>query len=327
MSQIATETAYPPIQTESESGEAIVGKDELGSGAIIPTKTGEKIHPIERAHVPVEVNNLLSMLTAGIQRGGLPYIIYGGLPFELSGFAISQLMMAVKYKLAPYLNCIQDTLGLVSTEFIHQFRQGGGKVTLSTTDKYTKGEFFMEEYTKQDVPMVTFVEVTLPLGTPQDKVQQMLMARQALQPPALLSRETLWEDFLDVEDSDLEYDRIIKDMTSELPAVKIIGVVEDLRNRALAAHTAGDIEGARILMGYANMLLQQLANMAGGGQGAGQGEAGAGQAGRLPGGGRLVPGQAEQKAAAGMAQPGTRGAGGGGTPPVKGTRQIPGGRG
>ena len=270
MSQIASESAYPPLQTESETGEAIVGKDDLGTGAVIPTKIGERIHPIERTTVPIEVNNILSMLTAGIQRGGLPYIIYGGLPFELSGFAISQLMMAVRYKLAPYTNCIQDTLSLVSTEFLHQFKAGGGKVTLSTVEKYTKGEFFMEEYMRQDIPEVTYVEVTLPLGTPQDKLQQMLIARQAMQPPALLSRETLWEDLLDIEDYDLEYKRIIKDATGELPAVKMISIIEDLRKRAMDAYNEGRQDDSRVLINYANVLFQQLQQGSSGAQGGGQ---------------------------------------------------------
>ena len=254
--QIIADTAYPPIKTATASGEPIIGKDDMGSGVVIPTKIGEEIVPMQYAGAPIEVNTVLSILSGCVQRGGMPYVIYGGLPFELSGFAISQLMAAVQYKISPYIKTMEQVLARLCNVFIEEFRLHGKALTLSVARR--PGEFYVEDFTKSDIPIVRFVEVTIPSGTPQDKMQQILTARQALQPPAVLSKQTLWENYMDVEDSQLEMDRILDDQIRELPVVKMLEVVEDLRVRALEAFNAGNQEEARVLNGYAQMILNQL---------------------------------------------------------------------
>jgi len=277
--QIIADTAYPPIRTASASGEAIIGKDDLGSAVVIPTKIGEEIATIQYAGAPIEVNTLLSIITGCTQRGGLPYVIYGGLPFELSGFAISQLMAAIQYKVSPYMKTMEQTLAKLCRFFIEQFRLKGKTVELSVATK--PGQFFVEEFNKSDIPLVRFVEVTIPRGTPQDKMQQILTARQALQPPAVLSRETLWEDFMDIEDIGLEKKRISEDLTADLPVVKLLEVAENMRKQAANAYARGDVEGTRILLGYAQVIINQLSATAKGqqtpqGEGALPGSAGQG---------------------------------------------------
>lgn len=286
--QIAADTAYPPIQTATASGEAIFGKDDLGSGVVIPTKIGEEIKPFQYAGAPIEVNTLLSIISGATQRGGLPHVIYGGLPFELSGFAISQLLAAVQYKVSPYMLTMQQILGKIFNVFIEEFRRKGKEVTLSVSDKH--GQFFVEEFAKAEIPKVQFIEVTIPQGTPQDKMQKILTARQALTPPALLSKHSLWEDYLDVEDPQLEDERILQDQVNDLPAVKLLRVVDDLRKRAAEANTAGNAEEARTLMGYAQLIIGQLTQQI---QGGAQGGGGAypGSAGQGFRQGRVTPEQ------------------------------------
>ena len=287
--QIIADTAYPPLQTATASGEALFGKDDLGSGVVIPTKIGEEIKPIQYAGAPIEVNTVLSILSGCVQRGGLPYVIYGGLPFELSGFAISQLIAAIQYKVSPYVKTIEQVLDKICNVFIDQFRQKGKTVTLSVSSK--PGQFFVEEFAKADIPKVRFIEVSIPQGTPQDKMQKILTARQALQPPALLSRESLWEDFLDVEDTKLEEERILRDQVNDLPVVKLLKVADDLRKRAIAASNAGNIEEARVLMGFAQVVIGQLTQaQQGGGQPQGGG-AYPGSAGQGFRSGRITPEQ------------------------------------
>jgi len=272
LTQIVADTAYPPIVTQTSSGEAILGKDDLGSGVVIPTKEGEKIETLKYAGTPVEVNTLLSMFSGAVQRGGLPYVIYGGLPFELSGFALSQLMGAIQYKVSPYVNTMQQVLGRLATEFVEQFRHHGKTVSLSIKDK--TNQFFMEEFARKEIPEISFVEVNISTSAPQDKMQQILMAKQAVTPPKILSRQTLWESVvpdLGVDDSDLELDRIMGDETSELPIVKMLNMAEELRKRSLEAFQRGDVDGSKILMSYAQLIINQLAQGAQGGGGQAQG--------------------------------------------------------
>jgi hypothetical protein len=261
MMQIVAETAYPPIIDYTETGRTTLKKQDMGSGVIIPKRINEKLEAFKMAATPVEVNTLMSLLGAHAQRGGLPYMTYGGVPFELSGFAISQLLAAIRYKVGPYITAMESAISMISREFLRQYKAGGfSKIKLTTLnpDKPQKGQFYMEEFKPSDVPDVTYVEVTVPITTPTDRVQQLLMARQALAPPQLLSRETLWEDFLDVQDSDLEYQRIIGDQVNELPIMKMIAVLEELKQRVIDARNEGNIPVAEALNRYIMMIEMQL---------------------------------------------------------------------
>lgn len=259
MMQIVMDTAYPTVLDYTETGKGKIRKEDMGAGAIIPRKIAEKLEAFKIASTPVEVNTILSLLGQTKQRGGLPDLTYGGLPFELSGFAINQLMSAVRYKLAPYLTATQNILAKVCMEILHQYKRGRfPKVKLVTTDISSKGQFFMEEFSTSDIPEVTFVEVTLPISTPVDKSQQILMAKQALTPPQLLSRETLWEDFLNVQDAEMEYSRIIDDQLQELPFIKNLAILERLNERVTRAEQAGDVAQANTLRKYIMFLEMQL---------------------------------------------------------------------
>ena len=295
--QIVSDTAYPPIVTQTPDGSPVLTKDDLGSGIVIPTRVDETIETLKYAGTPIEVNTLLSILTGCVQRGGLPYVIYGGLPFELSGFALSQLMAAIQYKISPYVRAMEQVLSRLAVEFIEQFHEYGKTISLAVREK---GKYYVEDFTKADIPKVRFVEARVLTGSPQDKMQEILAARQALQPPALLSRETIWEDHLEVEDPKLEYDRIIADQVNELPITKLLKVADEMRKRALAAHEAGNTEEARVFIGYAQVIINQLTqNMQSGGQeSGGQGSGGgaySGSAGQGVRTGRVTP---EQEAAA-----------------------------
>lgn len=279
LTQIVADTAYPPIITQTPTGEGIIGKDDLGSGVVIPTKEGEKIETLKYAGSPIEVNNLLSMFSGAVQRGGLPYVIYGGLPFELSGFALSQLMGAVQYKISPYVNTMQQVLSRLSTEFVEQFRQHGKTVSLNIKNK--TNQFFMEEFTRKDIPVISYVDVVVSTSAPQDKMQQILMGKQAVSPPRILSLKTLWETVLPelgIDDSDLELKRITEDETGELPFVKMLKMAEEMRKKSEEAYQRGETESSKVLMAYAQLIINQL--MQGAQQGGQQGAQGGQQGGQ-----------------------------------------------
>ena len=268
MMQIVAETAYPALQTTSPTGEGFIGKDDLGTGVIIPTRTGEEIKPIQYAGTPIEVNTINSILSGNIQRGGLAYVIYGGLPFEVSGFALSQMMASVRYKMSPYIVSMEQVLSRLALEFLNMFRKSGKEIELAIPEK-GHGKFFLESFTRKDIPKITRVEAILDIDSQQDKMQQILAARQALTPPALMSRETLWSDYLDVDDPLLEKQKIGEDMVEAIPAYQAIMAINGLRKDALVLGKKGDTEGARVLLGYAQVMLNQLTQQIQGQQGQG----------------------------------------------------------
>ncbi len=261
MTQAIAETVIPNKISISDSGEPVVKASDLkGYGGIIPLRTGEDLKAFLHANVPQSTGELLQLVDARQQRGGLPYVVYGGVPFELSGFAISQLMAAIRYKISPYINAMQSLIGDIAVEIINQFREYDSKpVRLMTTDPrgFNKGMFFVEEFKKADIPEVTFIEVTIPLTSALDKTQQIMFARQAMSPPQMLSRETLWDEVLEVQDPEQEYARIIQDQTLEMPIVKTIAIIEGLRKLADSYKEQGKSRESQALQKHIQLLEMQ----------------------------------------------------------------------
>ena len=86
---------------------------------------------------------------------------------------------------------------------------------------------------------------------------------------------------MDIEDVGLEKKRISEDLTADLPVVKLLEVAENMRKQAADAYARGDVEGTRILLGYAQVIINQLSAAAKGqqtpqGKGALPGSAGQG---------------------------------------------------
>ena len=261
MATIVAETAYPNLVSKTKAGLPITKEGLTGYGQEIALKVGEEIELLKHAATPSEVNILLSWANQKKQRALFPDVVFGSMPFESSGFAISQLMAAIRYKVSPYLMQAQPVIGAIATEFLEQFkRKEMPSVKLSVVDPYNirKGQVFMEEFSAEDVPENTYVEVTIPITSTLDKTQQILFAKQALTPPQLMSRETIWEDIFDIQDSDQEYARIIQDSMLDDPFLRDMALVEQMRIKEQAYREEGKILEADALKRYIQIKEMQL---------------------------------------------------------------------
>ena len=258
MAVIMAETAYPNLISKTKTGQRVTKDGMKGYGSEYALKVNEAVELLKHAASPPELQALIAYLGSQKQKGSLPDVVYGGLPqTEISGFGISQLMAAIKYKIAPYLQKMQLLVGGLATEFLEQYRDGkypSIKLTTHNPHELRKGQFFVEEFSRSDVPDVTFVEVIIPVTSAMDRTQQIIFARQALEPPQILSRETLWDDILEIQDSEQEYARIIQDEMLELPIVKTIGIIEQLRRREKLYRENGKIAEADALHQYIMMM-------------------------------------------------------------------------
>ena len=260
---IMAETAYPNIVSQTRAGApAVKAEDMKGYGAIIPLKLEDKLSLLKHAATPTEANVLLSWVKRQIQKASFADTVYGGIPnIEISGFALSQYMAAIKYKIGPYLTAMQHIISSIFSELETQYKIGKfPKITLSTTNpvEMKKGLFFVEEFSPKDVPDSRYLEVTIPITSAIDKTQQIIFARQAIQPPQLISRETLWDELLDIQDSEQEYIRILQDQMLEMPVVKQIAMIEQLRERELLYRNQGKFAEADALKKYIMMLEMEL---------------------------------------------------------------------
>ncbi len=231
--EITRETAYPNMVTKTRTGQAAVkGEDVRGDGTVIPLKLEESIELLKHAATPQDADILAQYIGQQIQKASIPSSTYGTIVQDVSGFALSQYMAALKYKLGPYLNAMQFVAGRVMTDLLYQYRTGKyGKLTLSTENPHDlkRGMTYIEEYTTKDVPERIFVEVTIPITSQFDKTQTIMNAVQALNSkPQLLSRETLWETDMEVDDAEQEKTRIAEDQLANDPFIHQIEILERL---------------------------------------------------------------------------------------------------
>ncbi len=255
MASIMAETAYPNIVSQTRTGAPAVNAEDIrGYGSQLNIKLEDKLEILKHAATPVEALQLLQLLLKQSQKGSIPDVVYGGVPqSDVSGFALSQYMAAIKYKISPYLNTMQKVMSEIASDFLIQFKQGDfEKVKLSSrnTRDIRKGMFYVEEFTKKDVPDYLYIDVTVPVTSAVDKTQQIIFARQALQAPQLVSRETLWDEVLDIQDSEQEYMRILQDQMLDDPMVKQLGILEQLRQREALLRAQNRIGEAQVLHQY-----------------------------------------------------------------------------
>lgn len=262
---ITAETAYPNLISKTTTGAPAVKGRLKGYGDQISMRIGEQLELLKHAATPQDVDVLTAWVGKQTQKGSIPDVVYGGIPFELSGFAISQLLAAIKYKLGPYLTSMQYAISFTATELLEQYRKGDNqgkfpKISLTVPNKENlkRGMLFMEEFSPKDVPENTYVEVTIPISSSMDKTQQILFARQALSPPQMLSMETIWDDILDVQDSEQEYTRIIQDTMLRDPFMMGIAVIEEFRKRAQFYRDRGMLAEANALNQYIMMKEMEL---------------------------------------------------------------------
>ena len=258
--EIVAETAFPNIISKSRTGQPVVKSEDVkGHGSVVPLKLEETIELLRHAASPQDVSILDAEVQQQINKANLPTVVYGGVPIELSGFAISQLMAAIKYKLGPYLNVMEYAIGRILTDLLYQYRTGSfGKVTLSAPDPYSmrRGMTYIEEFSKDDVPERIYVEASIPISSQFDKTQSILNSVQALQ-SGLMSRETLWENDLDVQDSEQEKQRIIEDKVSSDPFILQLEIIMRMRERVSVYKAAGMEAEAQALTEYITMLETQ----------------------------------------------------------------------
>lgn len=263
--QATQDAIYPMIIDYTKGGVPKLKPQELGSGKIKAREVGETLEAFKHVSAPIDTAQILNIIGQGIQRGGLPYVIYGNLPFELSGFALSQLMASLRHKLNPYTNALRWVVGECAIQTLHQYKTGGFKPVRLSIDA-GRGQRYVEEFSPDEIPETMFVEVDIPLAVPLDRNQLVNAAKMAIQPPQILSRETMWDEWFEIDDMEIEYERILKDQMSEMPVMKLIYTVEHIREQANKAYGEGKKDIAEKLKGYADKLEQSLVAVASGGQ-------------------------------------------------------------
>lgn len=152
----------------------------------------------------VEVQQFLGIIDAMLQRGGFPYIIYGGLGRELSGFAISQLLQAAERRIGPQVDRMAAIDSIISQAWLEDYKKGAYSAqTISGTAPGHVRELYVEKFGPKDVPEVFKVMTEIPIRVGNDLMARMSIARQAMGQGAILDLDTILEQILQMDDPTL----------------------------------------------------------------------------------------------------------------------------
>jgi hypothetical protein len=165
----------------------------------------------------------LGLVSAEVQRGALPYSVYGQLAFQLSGYAVNLLKQATDAPIQPRQRAMEQASRQITSLIGDQFATGAyGAIQLRgwTTNR----SWFDEEFEPGMIRGLPAAEISLKVNTPQDDLQKMQLADMASTGPwPKLSMRHIWDEILDIQDTDSMADEIKEEVAEKMvPAAALM---------------------------------------------------------------------------------------------------------
>lgn len=210
---------------QSDQAHAIQLDIDEGIETVLDQKSATDMHP------------LLSMVAEQIQMATFPRTSFGSLDFRLSGFAIGQLQDSVITVVSDYVQAIELSYRVCCLSIIEQFankKLPAAKVR-GTNSKNQKFGFPMPvEIKPADINGEWYPEVRLEPKTLKDEAEAVVLAKQLSEGDTpLLSRKTVRETILNVEDPNAEDMRIFLEKAQESPEINWYNVYVYAMNSGL----------------------------------------------------------------------------------------------
>lgn len=222
---------------------------------------GEEFGPVGMPQMASEAKEFMSFVQQEWSKAGVSDIVFGNLPFTVSGFGMLQLRGAIETLIGGYVTAIESAYTFIAQELTEQFVTVGKKRKFEVKGTDSRGKVFMEKITPKDISKMHLIQVNLKDGMPDDPVQKGNAAqlwRQAGVPDIVI-----YEQIFDADDSGAWARDKRRQDVSALPIVMMLEAVADLVE-------AGRTEAAKLIV-------QQLAaqGVQAGGGGTGQAPANA----------------------------------------------------
>lgn len=273
MMQITKDHAMPTYLDINQDGTITVDPNvDLGKMRTIPRRVGEDFRAVPPPTSPREREEVLSYLIGAMQRAGLSHVASGALGIEISGVTLQQLLTATRSKLLPYIQTTEDVVSETMMELLTQFKAIGRKVSLAVRNREQGpgGAYFIEDFSPDQIPDSSYVQVELPLALPDDTMERIVAARQAIgTSEPLMDTLTIREDILHLPDPQLVGDRLATDRSRGHPAMVAFDAIYGMEQKAKeqeAKALLNPMEREELLMqanllhALAQMTLQQVAS-------------------------------------------------------------------
>lgn len=206
MLEIVARARDQTIITESADGRKTLNGNPFEQGTVISTRTGERIYTLDLQRMAQETGAYMQVYSGEYQRGTLPFSSYGETPFQLSGFAITQLRQATETVLSSRIAALQTIYLQIVNLLYDQFMTGAFEgVKLSGVDSHRR--YFNQRITPEMLHESCDYTVELKSQLPQDDQGKWQMADVAKR-NELLSDIDILDSVLELEDSQQAIDKL-----------------------------------------------------------------------------------------------------------------------
>ena len=185
MLELTARSRRQGLIVRSRDGTKALDEDPYLEGSEISLAQNENVEPLGLLEVAKETGAFMGLVSGEMQRGSLPYSVYGELPFQLSGFAINTLRQGVETVVNKYLRSVEKAYKMIFNLISDQYAAGSYKsMELSGMDR---NRVFFTENISPDMLKNTGQPVVKLVGQlPQDDMTRFSMAQIAREGPTPL---------------------------------------------------------------------------------------------------------------------------------------------
>ena len=216
MLELTARSRRQGLIVRSRDGTKSLDEDPYLEGSEISLAQNENVEPLGLLEVAKETGAFMGLVSGEMQRGSLPYSVYGELPFQLSGFAINTLRQGVETVVNKYLRSVEKAYQMIFNLISDQYAAGSYKsMELSGMDR--NRVFFTEDISTDMLKNTGQPVVKLVGQLPQDDMTRFSMAQIAREGPTpLLSDRAIRDRILALQDADQMDDAINEQMAERM---------------------------------------------------------------------------------------------------------------
>lgn len=200
---------------------------------------GEEFGPVGMPQMANEAKEFMAFVQNEWSKAGVSDVVFGNLPFTVSGFGMLQLRGAIETLIGGYVDAVESAYTFITHELTEQFVTVGKRRKFEIKGVDSRGKAFMEKISPKDVTTMYIPQVTLKDGMPDDPVQKGQAAQLWTQ--AGVPRSIIYEQIFDADDSGAWARDKRREEVGALPIVLMLEAVADLVE-------AGRVEAAKLIM-------------------------------------------------------------------------------
>ena len=245
LQQLMRDTATPRWFEQSTGEDVILKKEDMFKrGAIFRGGPEDRVAPLPTPPIPVELQSTLFHIQNMIQRGSLPWQLYGQLQETVSTYLLTQVASAAKQMLRAFHEGVVDVLTDVDNFWIEE----------TVKQNIQPGGFQIP----QNLPEDTFMTAAYDIQIPGDLVLRATVARM-LSPGFELSATTAMDLlFPEIANPQEEYNRVIADKAEKHPVAVAIQLAQSFRDAARQLQEDGQGELAALYQTAYAVIVQTL---------------------------------------------------------------------